>query len=121
WLEALHFQQLRRFGGLYGVRDEGAVEAALARAIHKWSYDRAEDHADLAAAYGFGLARSHGYSDGNKRIAFMAMAVFLEMNGWTLEVAEEDVVDTMLRLAAGDLEESALADWLRDHIRLVVE
>jgi death on curing protein len=117
WVDALHFQQLKRFGGLYGVRDEGAVESALARARNQWEYAEERDIAALAAAYGFGLARSHGYSDGNKRIAFMAMAVFLDLNGWELDAPQADVVRIMLAVAAGELAEHELAAWIRQTVR----
>lgn len=113
WVDALHFQQLKRFGGLYGIRDSGAIDSALGRPIDKWSYSEAEDIPALAAAYGFGLARSHGYSDGNKRIAFVSMAVFLDLNGWKVEAAEDEVVRVILSLAAGDLTEGELEDWVR--------
>jgi len=117
WLDALHFQQLKRFGGLYGIRDEGAIESALGRPVNQWAYGQAEDVAALAAAYGFGLCRGHGYSDGNKRIAFMAMAVFLDVNDWALEAPEPEVVVTMLGVATGEISEADLAAWLREHIQ----
>lgn len=116
WVDALHFQQLKRFGGAYGVRDDGAVESALARPRNRLAHDDASDLAALAAEYGFGLARNHGYTDGNKRVAFLVMAVFLELNGLRLEAPETDVVRTIIGLAAGDINEPALADWLRSHV-----
>jgi death on curing protein len=116
WVDALQFQQLKRFGGLHGVRDAGAVES-LARARNRWEYGEARDIAVLAAAYGYGLTRSHGYSDGNKRIGFMAMAVFLELNGWSLEAPEADVVTAMLGVAAGEVGEEDLASWIRSRIQ----
>jgi death on curing protein len=116
WVDAIHFQQLKRFGGLYGVRDEGAVESALARARNRWEYGETRDIVALAAAYGFGLTRSHGYSDGNKRVGFVAMAAFLDLNGWGLEAEEADVVAMMLAIAAGDAREDTLAEWLRDRV-----
>ncbi|MCC7020707.1 MAG: type II toxin-antitoxin system death-on-curing family toxin [Ardenticatenales bacterium] len=116
WVDALHFQQLKRFGGAYGVRDDGAVESALARPRNRLAHDDASDLAALAAEYGFGLARNHGYTDGNKRVAFLAMAVFLELNGLRLEAPETDVVRTIIGLAAGDINEPSLADWLRSHV-----
>ena len=113
WVDALHFQQLKRFGGLYGVRDDGAIESALARARNRWEYGEAPDVAVLAAAYGFGFTRSHGYSDGNKRVGFVAMAVFLDLNGWTLQAPETEVVATMVGVAAGEVTEDELAQWVR--------
>lgn len=117
WVDALHFQQLARFGGLYGVRDDGAIESALARARNRWEYGEERDIARLAAGYGYGLTRNHGYSDGNKRIGFVAMAVFLDINGWSLEAAEPDVVRVMLAVAAGELSEDELGDWVRTHLQ----
>ncbi|HEU4557642.1 MAG TPA: type II toxin-antitoxin system death-on-curing family toxin [Longimicrobium sp.] len=116
WVDALHFQQLKRFGGLYGVRDEGAIESALARARNQWAYADDRDLAALAAAYGFGLTRSHGYSDGNKRIGFVAMAVFLDLNGYELDAPEPEVVRMMLAVAAGESSEADLAAWVREYL-----
>jgi death-on-curing protein len=113
WVDALHFQLLKRFGGAYGVREEGTIDAALARPRNKWAYDSQVDLATLAAAYAYGLTRSHGYVDGNKRIGFLAMAVFLELNGSTLEATELEVVRVMVAVAAGKMEEPELADWVR--------
>src|SRR2546429_313480 len=73
---AIHSRQLRRFGGAPGLRDEGMLRSALERPINKWRYEQA-DLAEQAAAYAFGLAKNHAFIDGNKRIAFMAMVVFL--------------------------------------------
>jgi death-on-curing protein len=117
WVDALHFQQLKRFGGLYGIRDEGAIESALARARNRWEYAPERDLAALAAAYGYGLVRSHGYSDGNKRIGFVAMAVFLDLNGWSLEAPEPEVVRIMVDVADGRISEAKLADWVRTHLQ----
>src|ERR1700712_507644 len=100
-VDAVHLDQLREHGGLRGIRDENALESALARAGNKWAYDSISDPAVLAAAYGYGLATSHPYHDGNKRIAFLAMVIFLGLNGWDLEAREADVVSTMLAVAAG--------------------
>ena len=117
WVDALHFRQLQRFGGRFGVRDKNAVESALARARQQWAYAEHNDLASLAAAYGYGLTRNHGYVDGNKRIGFVAMAVFLDLNGWRLAAPEPDVVRVMLAVAAGALSEAELAAWLRAHMQ----
>ena len=117
WVDALHFQQLNRFGGLFGVRDEGAIESALARPRNQWEYAGERDIAALAAAYGYGLTRSHGYSDGNKRVGFMAMAVFLDLNGWSLDAGETAVVVVMLAVAAGEMLEIDFAAWVRRHLQ----
>lgn len=116
WVDALHFQQLQRFGGLHGIRDEGTIESALARPRNQWEYSEERNVAALAAAYGYGLTRSHGYSDGNKRVGFMAMAVFLDLCGFSLEAPEPEIVRIMLAAASGELQEHDLADWVRQHL-----
>jgi death-on-curing protein len=115
-VDAVHLDQLREHGGLQGIRDENALESALARARNKWAYDGIEDPSILAAAYGYGLATSHPYRDGNKRIAFLTMVVFLGLNGWELEASDAEVVAAMLALADGRLSEAELATWLRAHL-----
>ena len=112
----MHFDQLQQHGGLFGIKDENALESALARPRHKWAYEPKVDLCALAAAYGFGLATSHGYSDGNKRIAFLAMYVFLGANGWEIAAPEPSVVHLMRDVAAGQCSEKKLAGWLRKHI-----
>jgi death on curing protein len=117
WVDALHFQQLQRFGGLHGVRDGGAVGSALARARNRWEYAGERDVAALGAAYGYGLTRSNGHSDGNKRIGFVAMAVFLDLNGWSLVAPEPEVVRVMLGVAAGEIDEAGLDAWVKEHLQ----
>ncbi len=115
-LDAAHLDQLREHGGLPGVRDENALESALARARQKFAYEKDADLALLAAAYGFGMATNHPYNDGNKRTAFLAMMIFLGLNGRDLDATEPEVVTIMLGLASGQLKERELAEWLRGHI-----
>jgi len=112
-VEAIHTDLIRAHGGEVGLRDEGALESALARARHRWCYDPSSDLVSLASCHGYALTRSHPFVDGNKRIAFVAMNVFLILNGLEIETTEEDVVDVMYRLAAGAIDEGALAEWLR--------
>jgi death on curing protein len=114
-VDAVHLDQIREHGGLAGLRDENALEAALARPRQKWNYEPHSDLPTLAAAYGFGLSRSHPYRDGNKRVSFVVMVVFLELTGWAFEAEEIEVVRAMVALAAGSLTESALAEWLQRH------
>ena len=121
WLErlvadAVHLDMLRTHGGMPGLRDEAALESALTRPRQKWSYGRKADLPSLAAGYGFGLAPNHPYRDGNKRIAFMVMGIFLGLNGQEIDAPEEQVVAVMLQLAAGRMNEPALAKWIRDHM-----
>ena len=105
------------YGGLPGLRDADLLESALARPRQRFSYDATTDLAALAAACGFGLARNHPYRDGNKRVAFVTMAVFLGLNGLELTAPETEVVTTMVALASGTLDENALADWIRLNTR----
>jgi death-on-curing protein len=114
-VDAIHHDQIREHGGLPGLRDENALESALARPFQKWHYDDEADLATLAAAYGFGLTKNHPYRDGNKRIGFLALATFLGMNGVELEATDDDVVAEILALADGRVTEAQLADWIRTH------
>ena len=98
------------------MRDENALESALARPQQKYAYDPGIDLAGLAAAYAFGLARNHPYRDGNKRIAFLALVTFLGINGREFDATEEAVVATILSLAEGRLTERRLARWIRDRL-----
>ena len=114
-VDAIHLDQIREHGGLAGLRDENALEAALARPRQKWHYGPKSDLATLAAAYGFGLSRSHPYRDGNKRVGFVVMVVFLELNGWRFTADEPAVVQAMVALAEGTLKENDLAEWIRQN------
>lgn len=113
-VDAIHADQVREHGGLSGVRDENALESALTRPQQKWHYSAA-DIATLAAAYGFGLIKNHPYRDGNKRIGFLAMATFVEINGVELIVTDAEVVSEILSVADGTESEEELADWIRTH------
>lgn len=116
-VDAIQTDQIREHGGLLGVRDENALESALARPQQKWAYADRPDLALLAASYGFGLVRSHPYRDGNKRIGFLAMVTFLGVNGHDLEPTDAEVVREMLALAAGTRSEDDLAEWIRAHLK----
>ena len=116
-LDAVHLDQLREHGGLSGVREENTLETALARPRQRWHYEsQKSDLATLAAAYGWGLVTSHPYRDGNKRTAFLAMVIFVGLNGFDLDATQEEVVTTMLPAAAGRLTEARLGDWVRAHL-----
>ena len=114
-LQAAHDEQLAEHGGPPGLRDAALLESALARAQQLEVYGQ-PDAAALAAAYGFGLARNHPFVDGNKRTAFIAIELFLALNGHELRATDRDCVMTMLALAGGELSEDALAEWIREHI-----
>ncbi len=115
-LDAAHLDQLREHGGLPGVRDEHALEAALARPQQRHHYEPDSDLATLAAAYAYGIARAHPFNDGNKRAAFLAAMIFLGLNGKDLDATEVEVVQVVTALAAGSLTEEALAAWLRERL-----
>ena len=111
---AAHDELIAEHGGLAGIRDRGLLESALARPPNRAAYGKA-DHADLAACYGAGIARNHPFADGNKRTAFVAVELFLALNGWKLTAADADAVIAMLAVAGGTLVEAAFADWIRRH------
>jgi death-on-curing protein len=113
-VDAIYADQLQQHGGRPGVRDDNALESALARSRNKWAYDPECDLATLAAAYGYGLATSHPYTDGNKRIAFLALYVFLGLNGRELEAPEPEVVSVMRAVADHRCSEAQLAEWIRE-------
>lgn len=115
-VRAAHADQIRQHGGSLGLRDNDLFHSALARARNRWEYQADAESVDLAAAYGFGLARNHPFVDGNKRVAFQAMYVFLGLNGWRIVAEEPEVVRLMLDVASGATDQDGLADWLRAHI-----
>jgi death on curing protein len=111
----IHHEQLVIFGGPAGVRDVGLLQSAIDRPRNKWSYGE-RDLAALAAAYGFGLAKNHPFIDGNKRAAFAAIIVFMAKNGAPIDPAPADATHVILELAAGNLTEVALAEWIAKNI-----
>jgi death on curing protein len=112
---AAHDRQLAEHGGGIGARDMGALDSALVRPRNRWEYGE-DDLAVLAAACAFGIARNHPFVDGNKRTAWVVARGFLRINGLQFEARPLDVIETVLALAAGDLPEDELADWLRQHL-----
>lgn len=112
---AIQADLISQHGGSPGLRDRGLLESALERPRNRYHYDLESDLVVLAASYGFGIARNHPFVDGNKRIAFQAMYVFLGLNGLRIECSEQGVVTLVLALAAGEVDEPQLAAWLREH------
>lgn len=112
-VEALHAAQVREHGGQLGLRDEGLLESALARPRNASSYQPDADLPLLAAEYGYGLAKNHAFLDGNKRIAFVAMNVFLILDGHEIDAPEPEVVERMLEVAEGRLPLEGLGEWIR--------
>lgn len=114
---AIHDEQLAEHGGLQGIRDLGAVQSALARPRNLAGYENCEDLARLAAAYAFGIARNHGFADGNKRMALVTADLFLMLNGYELTSSPAENVITVLGVADGSLSEDELTTWIRSNIR----
>lgn len=113
-LIALHDESLALHGGASGVRDEGLLDSALNRAVNLAMYEN-PDYAQLAAAYGVGLAKNHAFVDGNKRAAFLSVGLFLGLNGYKLIATQVDATLTMFAAASGDIDEATLASWLREN------
>ncbi len=122
WLDkqlilAVHDEQLAEHGGLSGVRDNGLLESALARPEHLAAYGK-PDIAELAASYGYGIARNHPFIDGNKRTAFVAALLFLAFNDYGLQASDADKVIVMLKVAAGEITEAEFATWICNNSKL---
>ena len=110
----LHDESLAEHGGATGIRDGGMLDSALARPINLDAYGK-PDFADIAAAYAIGLAKNHGFVDGNKRAAFLATGLFLYLNGYRLQVSQGDATLTMYAVAAREMDEATFADWMRKY------
>lgn len=108
----LHEESLATFGGAPGLRDEGLLDSALARPQNTHAYNADSTLADLAAPYAFGLAKNHAFMDGNKRAAFLSIGIFLAINGFKLVADQVDAIQTMLAVAAGELDEKGLSAWI---------
>lgn len=115
----LHEETLAEHGGAPGFLNEDAFDSALARPLNLHAYAEEMDLARLAAVYGYGLARNHAFVDGNKRVAFISVGVFLAINGVELVADQVDAIRVMLDVAAGKIEEQAFADWIRANLREV--
>lgn len=121
WIEpsvvyAIHEEQLAQHGGSPGLRDQGLLESALARPQNLASRGK-PDVAACAAAYGYGLSRNHPFVDGNKRTAFVAVELFLFLNGYALEATDTDCVLTLLGVAEGSISENGFAAWIRENCK----
>ena len=116
-LTILHDESLAEHGGASGLRDAGLLESALARPLNLVAYGD-PDVADLAACYGVGLAKNHPFVDGNKRAAFLAVGLFLRLNGHRLVASQAEALLAMMSVASGDMKEADFAEWLRGHSRV---
>jgi death-on-curing protein len=112
----LHERSIMRHGGSRGMRDEGLLDSALARPQNIMAYGDSPSLSQLAAAYAFGSAKNHAFVDGNKRAAFAAMGLFLKLNGWNLIASKVDATLVMLRVAASEMSEEQLAQWIEANI-----
>ena len=108
----LHEESLSDFGGARGLRDEGLLESALARAQNTHAYSPGATLPELAASYGYGIAKNHAFVDGNKRAAFLCIGLFPTINGYRLTASQVDAIETMLSVAGGTVTEQELALWI---------
>jgi death on curing protein len=113
-LKLLHDESLAEHGGRAGLRDEGLLDSAMGKSLNLVAYGQ-PDVADLAASYAAGLAKNHPFVDGNKRAAFLAVGMFLYLNGYRLETTQADATLHVLDLAAGDITQDDFAVWIRQH------
>ncbi|MGD9548512.1 MAG: type II toxin-antitoxin system death-on-curing family toxin [Candidatus Krumholzibacteriia bacterium] len=109
---AIHGRLLAEHGGAPGLRDQKLLESALAAPRNHFEYDQA-DVFFLAATYAYALTSNHPFVDGNKRTAFAAAGVFLELNGYRLTASEPDAVLAVLALSKGEMKAEDFCDWLR--------
>jgi death-on-curing protein len=122
WIEerdvlAVHGRLLALHGGLSGLRDRGLLESAIARPRQHYSYSEKVDIIDMAALYTSGIVQNHPFVDGNKRAGFLAGVMFLELNGFDFIASEQDVIQSVLALAAGDIDETGYSAWLRSNVK----
>lgn len=115
-VQAMHSRLIARDGGAPGLRDAGALDAALARPAQLAAYGGADDPAALAVAVAFSVVRlRHPFVDGNKRVALALLVVALGLHGWALDAAEGETAATILAVAAGTMDEAAFLAWVRAH------
>lgn len=112
-IEIIDQEQLDEHGGLAGIKDDNALESALARPMNKFAYGENDIHA-LAAAYLHGFVKNHPSSDGNKRAGYLAAFIFLYINGWLIEAEQADIIEFVLEVAAGEIDEDGATRFLRD-------
>jgi death on curing protein len=112
----LHERSLAEFGGARGLRDEGLLDAALARPQNLLAYNSASTIAALAASYAYGIARNHAFVDGNKRAAFLSIGLFLGLNGHRLAAGQVNALQTIFAFADGTLDEPGLSAWIEEHM-----
>ena len=113
---ALHSALIREVGGIDGIRDEGLLESALAAPFQTFGGEPVYPSLQAKAAQlGFGLIRNHPFVDGNKRIGAHTMLVFLAVNGIELRYEQQELIDIVLSVAAGQIDRQGLLQWILDH------
>lgn len=112
----LHSMQIEEFGGSAGIRDYGLLEAAVMRPRHRYHYGELHTIVDLAVAYASALNANHPFLDGNKRVSFHSLLVFLRLHGLSLEASPTEATETMLALAAGRSSEREVSAWVRSRV-----
>ncbi len=118
-VRAVHQRQLAEHGGGEGVRDESLLASTLNRPKNLFDYGApAPDLAALAAAYAHGLYRNHPFVDGNKRTSLIICQLFLKLNGAALTAPPMEKYTTFMKLAAGQIGETELADWMRGFVQV---
>ena len=118
WIDArdaltLHDRLLALHGGAAGVRDDGLLQSALARAQQLYAYADTPDLIEMATAYTAGIVRNHPFADGNKRTGFVVGILFLELNGYRFTATQESAAQAVIELVAGTLDEAGYASFLR--------
>ncbi len=111
----LHREQIAEHGGAPGLQDRGLLESALARPQQRHAYSPDATMAELAAAYCWGLCKNHPFVDGNKRVALLAIGIFLGLNGYYLDAREEDAYRMLMQVAEGSCAEHDLAAWIEQN------
>ncbi len=118
-LMMLHEESLAEYGGLRGFRDEGLLTSALIRPQQVLHYKNDASLAELAAAYAYGIARNHPFSDGNKRASYLVLDTFCRLNGWLVQATQPEKYEVMIALAAGEITEEQLAVWIGQHLVVI--
>jgi len=112
----LHEESLAEFGGARRLRDDGLLESAFTRPQNIHAYNSKSTVAELAAAYGYGIAKNHAFVDGNKRAAFLSIGLFLSMNGYRLIANQADAITVIMGVASGEVDETDLPAWVAANI-----
>jgi len=113
-IDQIHRDQINEFGGLHGLRDEGALESAIAQPLNVYFYGNGDLY-EIAGAYAYHIAESQAYLDGNKRTAVQAALDFLEINGIdTSRLPELATYEAMIAVANHEMDRIGLAQFFRE-------